>query len=82
MSGNEKWVTKYQRCRIGFEGRLLYTPDWINAWLDDIPPRRVWTGWRLTEQGIRKTLARRLWRATHPQPWVIGGRRSVGEETE
>ena len=75
-SGGKVHRRRYRKAAIGYGGEVFrYDHEWVDHWLDDIPPRLVASTWRLTEKGIRRWCARELWRRTRPnfRGWKVAG---------
>jgi hypothetical protein len=71
----------YRQARRGFKGYVYWNPDWVAMNLDGVGSRLVWSGYRLTERGIRRQLARRLRSVRRSEErrdnFVVRGRRKA-----
>lgn len=68
----------YRRAGLGWKGLVYWNPSWFDMNVDGIPSRLAWSGYALTERGLRRRLTRalRAERRKHEEGrWIIRGRR-------
>ncbi len=79
FSGRE-WTLRgaYRRARRGWKGLVYWSPPFVDAFVDDVPARLAWSGYALTERGMRRKMAR-AYRAQRrkyeDKEWVVSRRK-------
>lgn len=80
MSDRPKYARRYRKGPLwAWTGEVFRMPSFIDAFLDDERPILVARTYAFTERGIRRSLAKLLWRKTHPKAWTVRGDRRSGE---
>lgn len=68
----------YRRAGWGWKSLVYWNPDWVAMNLDGIGSRLAWSGYALTERGIRRRTARALLRERRKhddKEWFYAGKR-------
>jgi hypothetical protein len=68
----------YRRARWGWKGLVYWNPPFVDSFLDGVPSRLAYTGYALTERGMRQKMARALRaqrRKYEDKDWIVAGRK-------
>jgi hypothetical protein len=68
---SDRYRRRYRREGFLWVGEVYRVPEFVDWLVDGDEPVRVSSHWALTERGIRRKLARQLWRLSHPRPWIV-----------
>lgn len=68
------YARRYRRAGLVWVGQVYRCPSFADRLVDEAPFVLLWDGIALTERGIRRQLARKLWRLTHPPRWKVRSR--------
>lgn len=66
---------RYRRTLWYWTGEVYACPPFVDAFVDDVKPRLLETTYAFTERGVRRSLAKIIWRRTHPKRWSVRGHR-------